>query len=347
MAYRLHRWRHVTSQRWALPLAALSLGWAARQLLRRATQTDLRGQVVLITGSSRGLGLALAREVARAGCRLVLCARDADGLERARQEMAALGASVLAVPCDVSDRAQVRSLVQNATERFGRIDVLINNAGIISVGPLEMLTLEDFERSMGVMFWGGVYTTFEVLPQMRARHQGRIVNITSIGGKVSVPHLLGYGAAKFAAVGFSEGLRAELARDGIVVTTIVPGLMRTGSHLNALFKGQHRQEFGWFSLGASLPLTSMSAEAAARRIVTALERGESEVILTWQARLLSTVHGVLPGLTVDILSLVNRALPAPGGIGQAAATGHASRSPITDSPLEVLGRRAAAELNQP
>jgi NAD(P)-dependent dehydrogenase (short-subunit alcohol dehydrogenase family) len=336
-----------TSPRWALPVAAVGLGWAARQLLRRATHTDLRGQVVLVTGSSRGLGLALARELARAGCRLVLCARDADGLERARHEIAALGASVLAAPCDVSDRAQVRSLVQNATERFGRIDVLINNAGIISVGPLEALTLEDFERSMGVMFWSGVYTTFEVLPQMRARHQGRIVNITSIGGKVSVPHLLAYGAAKFATVGFSEGLRAELARDGIVVTTIVPGLMRTGSHLNALFKGQHRQEFGWFSLGASLPLTSMSAEAAARRIVTALERGESEVVLSWQAQLLSLAHGVLPGLTADVLSLVNRALPAPGGIGPAAATGHASGSPITDSPLEALGRRAAAKLNQP
>jgi NAD(P)-dependent dehydrogenase (short-subunit alcohol dehydrogenase family) len=338
-----------TSHRWTLPVAAFGVGWAARQLLRRATQTDLRGQVVLITGSSRGLGLALARELARAGCRLVLCARDADGssLERARQDVAALGASVLAVPCDVSDPAQVRSLVQNATERFGRIDVLINNAGIISVGPLETLTVEDFERSMGIMFWGGLYTTFEVLPQMRARRQGRIVNITSIGGKVSVPHLAAYGAAKFAAVGFSEGLRAELARDGIVVTTIVPGLMRTGSHLNALFKGQHRQEFGWFSLGATLPLTSMSAEDAARRIVTALQRGEAEVVLTWQAQLLSMVHGVMPGLTADILSLVNRALPGPGGIGQATATGHASGSAITDSPLEVLGRRAATKLNQP
>ena len=156
MAYRLHRWRHVTSQRWALPLAALSLGWAARQLLRRATQTDLHGQVVLITGSSRGLGLAMARELARAGCQLALCARNPDSLERARQDIAALGALVLAVPCDISDRAQVRSLVQNATERFGRIDVLINNAGIISVGPLETLTLDDFEQSMGTMFWSGV-----------------------------------------------------------------------------------------------------------------------------------------------------------------------------------------------
>jgi short-subunit dehydrogenase len=196
------------------------------------------------------------------------------------------------------------------------------------------------------MFWGGVYTTFEVLPQMRARRRGRIVNVTSIGGKVGVPHLAPYGAAKFAAVGFSEGLRAELARDGIVVTTVVPGLMRTGSHLNALFKGQHRQEFGWFSLGATLPVTAISAEGAARRIVSALAHGDSEVILSWQAQLLALAHGLFPGVTTDALSLVNRLLPGPGGIGEQVATGYASGSPVTDSPLEALGRRAAAKLNQ-
>ena len=332
--------------RWLLPLAGLGTAWLARQVLFATREVDLRGQVVLITGSSRGLGLALARELARYGCRLVLCARTAESLERARQDIEALGAEVLAVPCDVSVREQVQQLVDQAIGRFGRVDVLINNAGIIAVGPLEEHGISDFEQAMGVMFWGAVYPTLALLPSMRARRAGRIVNITSIGGKVSVPHLLPYGAAKFAAVGFSEGLRAELARDGIVVVTVVPGLMRTGSHLNASFKGQHHQEFGWFSLGASLPITSISAEAAARRIVTALRRGESEVILSWQANLLAWLHGLLPGLTVDALSLVNRLLPAPGGIHQQSASGYDSRSPLTESPLEDLGRRAATQLNQ-
>ena len=221
-----------------------------------------------------------------------------------------------------------------------------SSGAMISVGPLEEQTLGDFEQLMAIMFWGTVYPTLEVLPAMRARRSGRIVNITSIGGKVSVPHLLPYSTAKFAAVGFSEGLRAELARDGIVVTTVAPGLMRTGSHLNALFKGQHRQEFGWFSLGASLPITSTSAEGAARRIVTALARGEAELILTWQANLLAVAHGLLPGLTSDVLGLVNRVLPGPGGVGSQSVTGWASQSPLSDSPLEALGREAAATLNQ-
>src|SRR5262245_24047597 len=114
-------------------LVLAGLGWLGYQALQRWRQEDIRGQVVLITGSSRGLGLALAREFAAAGCRLVLCARDADELERARRDLAQRGAEVLSVPCDVTDQEQVRRLVGQATERFGQIDILVNNAGIIQV----------------------------------------------------------------------------------------------------------------------------------------------------------------------------------------------------------------------
>jgi short-subunit dehydrogenase len=331
---------------WVVPVAALGLAALGRQVARRARAQDLRNQVALITGSSRGLGLALARQLAREGCRVVLSARNQDGLERARLDVERLGAEVLAVTCDVSDHEQVRRLVQQATERFGRIDVLINNAGVMTVGPLATQTLEDFERAMNVMFWGVLYTTYEVLPQMRARRAGHIAMITSIGGKISIPHLLPYGAAKFAAVGLSEGLRAELARDGITVTTVVPGLMRTGSHLNAEFKGQNHKEFRWLSLGATLPMSSISAEAAARQIVDAIKHGDAEVILSWQAKLLAAVQGVAPGLTSNVLGLINRILPGEGGIGSDRATGHASRGALSDSPIEALGRRAARDLNQ-
>jgi len=320
---------------------------ALRRAFDNSAHVDLRGQVVLITGSSRGLGLALAREFARRGCRLVLCARDASELERARSDIARLGVDVLAVPCDVADREQVQDVVQRATLHFGQVNVLVANAGVISVGPFADQTIEDFEYAMAVMFWGCVYSVYAVLPQMRARRSGKIAIVTSIGGKVSVPHLMPYSSAKFAATGFAEGLRAELKPDGISVTTIVPGLMRTGSHVNAEFKGRHQAEYAWFSLGATLPFTSLSADDAAARIVHALAHGEAEVVLGWQADLVARLHGLMPGFATDVLGLVNRLLPGPGGVGTQGVRGKASRSAVTESPLETLGRRAARDLNQP
>lgn len=337
-------------RRGVLLAAGLGLGLLGREALLRLGEADLHGQVALITGGSRGLGFLLAREFAREGCRIVTCARDEPELERARIDLEQQGADVLAIRCDIADRQQVESLVAEATRRFGRIDILVNNAGIIQIGPIQTMTLRDFEDAMGVMFWGVLYPTMAVLPQMLARQGGRIVNVTSIGGMVSVPHLLPYNCAKYAAVGFSEGLRAELPDHGIVVTSIVPGLMRTGSYLNALFKGRQEAELAWFSLGASLPFISMDAERAARQIVKATKRGESERILSIPANLLARLHGLFPGTTADLLGLVNRVLlPPPDGAGTATARGmevqERARSRLLDA-LTALGRTSARRFHQ-
>src|SRR6185437_14182851 len=174
--------------------------------------------------------------------------------------------------------------------RFGAVDVLVNNAGVIQVGPIEVMTHEDFELAMQAHFWGPLNTIMAALPGMRQRRSGRIVNISSIGGKVSVPHLVPYSASKFALVGLSEGLQAELAKDGIKVTTVCPGLMRTGSPRNADFKGKHRAEYAWFSISDALPGASMSAERAARQIIAACRRGDAEIILSLPANVAAKVH---------------------------------------------------------
>jgi NAD(P)-dependent dehydrogenase (short-subunit alcohol dehydrogenase family) len=314
--------------------------------VRRARSIELAGARVLITGGSRGLGLVLAREFGRQGARIAACARDTGELDRARADLEAGGIRATTIPCDLSDRGQVGSMVARALAELGGIDVLVNNAGVIEVGPLDSMTLADFERAMAVNFWAAVYTTLAVVPGMRRQGGGRIVNVASIGGKLSVPHLLPYSASKFALVGFSDGLRAELRRDGIVVTTVCPGLMRTGSPRNATFKGRHRAEYAWFAVSASLPGLSMSAERAARRIVAACRAGDAQVVLSLAAKLADTAHALLPGLTADVLGLVNRFLPAPGGIGTRGARGADSESALAPSWFTALGDAAARRHNQ-
>ena len=291
----------------------------------------------------------LAREFATAGCQVAICARDEAELGRARQELQRHGAEVLAVPADIADRRQAEGLIEQTTAQFGRVDVLVNNAGVIQVGPIQAMRVEDFEQALGVMFWGVLYPTMAVLPQMLARGSGRIVNITSIGGKLSAPHLLPYNAAKFAAVGLSEGLRAELAPAGVGVVTVVPGLMRTGSHLNAWFKGNRRREFTWFALGASLPLISMDAERAARRILDATGRNQAEVILSPPAQLAARSHGLAPGTVTSMLSLVDRVLPSTNTTDPGASRGiellQQRRSPLLQG-LTSMGTSAARRFHQ-
>jgi NAD(P)-dependent dehydrogenase (short-subunit alcohol dehydrogenase family) len=225
------------------------------------------------------------------------------------------------------------------------VDILVNNAGIIQVGPIDTMTEGDFQMAMGAMYWGVLYPVLAVLPQMRARRSGRIVNITSIGARVSVPHLLPYSSAKFAAFGLSQGLRAELAREGITVTTIVPGLMRTGSHLKAYFKGRREWEYTWFALGASMPLISMDAERAARQIVAAVRRGEATRVLSLPAIILDRLSGLFPGTTANILGIVNRVLPgagqAPEGVMEEGGSVHERMHSPVLSALTSWGLSAA------
>jgi short-subunit dehydrogenase len=179
------------------------------------------------------------------------------------------------------------------------------------------MNVVDFQHAMAVNFWGTLYASLAAAEVMRAQGDGgRIVNITSIGGKVAVPHLLPYDSAKFAALGFSEGLRAELAPHGISVTTVVPGLMRTGSYTNALFKGQPEQEFGWFSYAANTRFTAMDARRAARKVVRAAKLRSAEVVLGWQAKLLSTAKELFPNAVAYALTLVNRMMPDAHGAAE-------------------------------
>jgi NAD(P)-dependent dehydrogenase (short-subunit alcohol dehydrogenase family) len=298
-----------------LILFAVLIGFAVWVIARliRTLRFSLKNKVVLITGGSRGLGLALARQICAEGGKVALLARNVDELARAKTDLSLRGGNVLTIQCDLLESAQIETAVRQTVEPFGKIDILINNAGIIEVGPLEHMTREDFERAMQLHFWAPFELIMQVIPEMRRRGGGRIVNISSIGGKIAVPHMAPYTASKFALVGLSDALRAELARDRIYVTTVTPGLMRTGSEGHAKFKGDHAAEYKSFTGATKLPFASISAERAARKILAACRRGQPALVTPMPARALIIANALFPNLTARIFKIVNKRLPSPVG----------------------------------
>lgn len=326
--------------------AGILTGLLAARFLRNRSKFNLQGKVVFVTGGSRGLGLLLAREFALRGARVAICARDGQDLNRAAESLRQISPDIFPIEADMTMREEAELAIRRINNHFGPVDVLVNNAGVITVGPLETTTIDDYRTSVNTHFWGPYFATMAVLPKMQERQQGRIVNISSIGGKVSVPHLLPYSVGKFALTGFSEGLRAALLKSNIYVTTVCPGLMRTGSPRNAFFKGNNEAEYAWFSVSDSLPLLSMSAERAARRVVNACQFGVSELVLSLPAKLAVKFHGLAPGTTTNFMAWMNRLLPPPGGIGTEIRTGKQSFSDVSPSWLTTLNEQAAKRNNE-
>jgi short-subunit dehydrogenase len=328
----------------ALTTAAIAMAWRVRA-------NRLRGKIVLITGSSRGLGLAMAEEFARRGARIVLTARDSEELDHARTLLLRGGLiggpdEILVLPADLRNSKEAEWLTDRVTNTWGQIDVLVNNAGIITVGPIENQSINDFHDVMDTNFFSALHCTLAALPQMLGRRSGMIVNIASIGGKVAVPHLLPYTASKFAEVGFSQGLHAELRGKGVHVLTVCPGLMRTGSHVNALFSGEAEREYRWFSLGATTPGVSASAQSAARRIVRAVIARETEIAITPQAVVVSRLAQVSPEITARVMGLVNRMLPAASEAAHSGPVPGMSVRGKEPFPAKKLGWSAAQRYNE-
>lgn len=308
--------------------------------------------VALVIGASRGLGLLIAGELLERGHQVVIAARDATELARAADRLAA-GPALETRVCDVRDRAALTDLIDGVEAQVGSIDALFYVAGVIQTGPMESMGLAQFDEAMQTMGTGPMVASLAVLPHMRRRGRGRIGIVTSIGGMVAPPHLLPYAAAKFAAVGFTDGMAAELSGTGITATTVIPGLMRTGSHGRAEFVGDAPAEVAWFAPAASLPLLSIDARRAARRIVRGVLAGRPNVVLTPLTWFGIRVRGLAPGTTTRVMGLVNRVLPdapttGPTGTipGRTARTGLGPTATRVVDTLTTFGDRAARRNNE-
>jgi short-subunit dehydrogenase len=331
-----------------LTWAALGVGLvlAGSELYKQLNRFSVKDKVILITGGSRGLGLALARELSSRGAILAICARSADQLELARQELSRNGANVMALAVDVTQQKEVATMVNDIARAFGKIDVIINNAGIIQVGPQDSMSIEDYEKAMQTNFWAPLYGMQAVIPHFMKQGGGHVVNITSIGGKIAIPHLLPYSASKFALVGLSEGMQAELKKYNIHVTTVIPNLMNTGSPRNITVKGDHEKEYGWFKTADAFPLISQDLELAAKKIVHALEVGDSETTLTATAKIATILKGFAPGWMNAILAITDKFLPENNSSGNERKKGYESESSFSKNPIAQLSDKSAKKNNE-
>lgn len=261
------------------------------------------------------------------------------------QDIEHLGAEVIALPLDLTDREQVKTMIQDVVRYYKRIDVLINNAGIIQVGPQETMGIEEYEQAMKTNFWAPLYAIDTTLPYFKKQGEGRIVNITSIGGKIAVPHLLPYSASKFALVGLSEGMHTELKKHNIHVTTVVPNLMKTGSARNITVKGDHEKEYAWFKTAGALPLISQDAETAALEIIHALEHQESETVLSLSGKVATVVKALAPGWVSLALTVTDKLLPQNKG-NLESKIGYQAESKLSKGKIPRLSDQAAMKNNE-
>jgi short-subunit dehydrogenase len=332
-------------------VAALALGRLAAEVNNRRRAVRLRGATAVVCGASRGLGRAIALELGRRGvAKIAICARHEHDLDNVASELVGMGVHVCAEACDLAKAEDVERFIGSACARLGPIDVLVTNAATITVAPIEALSAEDFEEAMSSIFTTALRPILAVLPTMRQRRRGTIAMITSVGARIGVPHLAPYCAAKAAVMGLAESLRPELAADGVHVLTVVPGLMRTGSHVHAEFKGDHESEYAWFGGSATAPVISIDADRAARRVVSAIARGEVELAFTPEARIAPVLRALAPGLWSEILSLAARFLPRSPASPDARPTTRregvdieeTSTSPVVQA-VRARGERAAEQ----
>lgn len=328
-----------------IALAVGGVVCAAAAFVRMSRRMNFEGKTVAIMGGSRGLGLELARIYGNEGARLALVARDEEELKRARF-LLGTDKDVFTFVCDVSSPIETKETIRLIEETCGPIDVLVNNAGQIQSGPMDTQDFADYKQLMKLHFWAPLYAIDAVLPSMRERKAGRIVNISSIGGLISVPHLLPYCSSKHALVGLSRGLRNELSKFGILTTTVCPTLMRTGSHVNAEFKGNTNAEYTLFSLLDTLPFTSIDSQTAAKQIVEACRFGDANLIISIPAKIANVLEAIAPNVVNDLMAFVDRLLPRSENGDKTAIKGKDINTRLSPSILTRLGDLASLRNNE-
>ncbi len=314
-----------------------------------ASKTSLTNKTAVITGGSRGLGLALAKGLLKENAQVILLARDEQELRQAREILKEFPEhAIKLLACDITRPSELEQAFKTITEQYSSIDILINNACTISVGPFQSMETEDFTALLKLQVQAVIQSIQLALPAFLSQKGGNIVNISSIGGRIPVPHMSPYCASKFALAGLSESITPELMTHNIKVTTVYPGLMRTGSPVQAVFKGDHNKEYAWFASGDVMPGLSVSAEYAADQILKGMKQGRTQVVFPLTSCIAIYAYGLFPELFTFINGQVNSFLPK--GQSRIRKTGAQCKNwldqQIWYQPLKRTALNAELQLNQ-
>lgn len=277
-----------------------------------------RGASAIVTGASTGIGRALAVRLARRkACRMVLTARTQEVLEETAKAVRDAGGEAHCVVGDIAEQSVVENVVKTCMDKFGGVDLLVNNAGLAKTGPMHRLTVEDWRYVFEVNFFAPLQLVYQVMPHFIEKRGGKVVNVASVAGKIAFPGSVCYSASKFALTGFSEGMAAELSWRGVDVITVCPGWVRTeffkknSSSEDPSEIAMRKDVQGWLMRN----VLSISSEECADRIMQACEKGGChEIILTKPGVVLERMSGLAPNLAFRLARYVpaNRGPKAQG-----------------------------------
>lgn len=274
---------------------------------------ELRGKVAAVTGAASGIGRALACRLAQEGCELALSDIDAAGLEETRTMISSAATEVATTVVDVADREQVYSWAEGTCEHFGRVDLVINNAGAAVFDTIEHISYEDFEWAFNIDFWGVVYGTKAFMPHLLERPEGHIVNIASINAMVPSPYNGPYNCAKYAVKGFNETLFQELRGRNIRITSVYPGGVKTNIARNMRFRKCTDDSLSKEDCVRTADKSfHTKPEEAAGRIVKGIVKNQRKVLVGPDARFMDISVRLAPLTTIDLFGIGYRYSIRPG-----------------------------------
>ena len=262
---------------------------------KKALSVSFKNKTVVVTGASSGIGEASCFEFAKKGANLVLVARRKERLDELKKNLVKFNVDTLVCECDVSDKTQVQKMCSQVIEKFGGIDVLVNNAGFAIYGNVSDLTIEEIESQMKTNYFGMIYCTKSFLPKMLEQKSGHIVNIASVAASFGLPGIASYCASKFAMLGFSEGLKHELRGTGIGITVVSPIMVKTNFFDHKSFK--HMPKYSPTALGV---------KTVAKAVISAANSSRLEIIVPSVVRGAIWIKHTFPYIINPILGSVFR-----------------------------------------